>query len=145
MKRLPWLFVVALGVPLAAQSRPDFSGEWKGSTSPLSIKQTATTLTVTTGFDTRTYNLDGSETRWTTPRGSQMTARVRWVQSAMVVETRTVSTIGSWTDMEVYSLDHGKSAAAPELSVVHVFTREAAPMMGTTITTYTRQAGPQSN
>src|SRR5688572_4157850 len=145
MKRLALLSVVALalGVQLSAQSRPDFSGAWRGSTALLSIKQSATTLTVTKDSETRTYNLDGSESRWTSARSGQMTARIRWVQSALVIETRIVSSIGTWTDMEVYSLDHGKTFEAPQLSVVYVFTREAGPMMGTTVTTYTRQTSPQ--
>jgi hypothetical protein len=145
MKRLALVPVIALaiGVQLSAQERPDFSGAWRGSTALLSIKQSPTTLTVTKDSETYTYNLDGSESRWTGPR-SQKTARVRWVQSALVVETRTISPTGSWTDMEVYSLDHGKSFGAPQLSVVYVFTRETGPMMGTSVTTYTRQASPQS-
>lgn len=145
MKRIVWLFVfaVSLSLQVSAQSRPDFSGAWRGSTGPLTIKQSASTLTVTKGSDTRNYNLDGSESRWTNANGSQMTAHVRWVQSALVVETRTSGAVGSWTDLEVYSLDHGTSSSAPRLSVVYVFTRETGPMMGTTVTTYSR-ASPGS-
>ena len=144
MKRIVCLLVliaVTSGGRLSAQaprSRPDFSGSWSGPSVALTITQNATTLTVTKGPETRMYNLDGSERRWTNATGGQFTARARWVQSALVIETMTVGSIGSWTDLEVYSLDHGREASAPQLSVVYVFTREAGPMMGTSVTTYAR-------
>ena len=139
MKRLAWILVVAIALTqcLDAQARPDFSGAWNGAGASLTIKQDAKTLTVTTGVDTRTYNLDGSDSRFEkkTDRGtvSQLTAQVRWVGSALLITTTTVSSIGTWQDLEVYSLDYG-----PKLTVVQVGTQTTRPMMYTTTTTYTR-------
>ena len=139
MRRLAWCFVVAITLcgRVTAQNRPDLSGTWRAPSSLLTIKQDATTLTVTKGSDTRTYNLDGSTSRIEGPRSVQ-TAQVRWAQSALVIEMSTVSSVGSWTDLQVYSLDHGSTFGDPKLSVVYVFTRETSPMMGTEVTTYTR-------
>lgn len=140
MRRLIWLVVfvvIAHGGSLSGQSGPNFSGTWTAPSSMLTITQDATTLTVTEGAATRIYNLDGTPSRFQTSGShgaSQHTAHARWVQSALVIETTTISSIGRWTDLVVYSLDYG-----PRLSVVHVGTQTRSPMMSTTVTTYTRR------
>ena len=138
MKRASWLFVVVVVIGLdrglPAQSRPDFSGTWNASGSRLTIKHDAATLTVNDGSETCVYILDGSESRVERPGATetgQLTARTRWVQNALLIEARTVSKIGTWTDLEVYSLDYG-----PQLSVVRVYTQTRSPAMGTEVTTY---------
>ncbi len=99
--------VVALAVAGYAQ-KPDFSGTWtaepaadagaggggggRGPGGPMTVKQTATELSVETqgrnGPQTRTYKLDGSETDM--PMG-QMTAKVsaKWDGSKLVITTKT--------------------------------------------------------
>jgi hypothetical protein len=128
----------ASGVPKqVGPVRPDFSGAWSGSGKLLTIQQNATTLAVTEGTQKRTYNLDGSESRFegaaTNQYRSQMTARTRWVGSALVIETTTVSSIGTWQDLEVYSVDYG-----PKLSVVQIGTQTTHPLMYTTVATFTK-------
>jgi hypothetical protein len=135
MRRVGWLLLfVALtcGGLVSAQSRPDFSGAWTAPGKSISIKQDAATITVGDGRDARIYNLNGSESRFDVGR-SQMTARGRWAGSAFVVEVTTVSPIGTWTDVEVYSMDYGQ-----KLSVVQVRTQTTAPMMYTTVDTYSK-------
>jgi hypothetical protein len=101
-------FVVALAVAGYAQ-KPDFSGAWtpdvdpaaaapaaggggRGGGGPMTVKQTATELSVETqgrnGPQTRVYKLDGSETEM--PMG-QMTAKVsaKWDGSKLVITTKT--------------------------------------------------------
>jgi hypothetical protein len=137
MHRFAWILAVitiAVTARVGAQARPDFSGTW-GSPASLTIKQDARTLTVTTGGETRTYNLDGSDSRFErrSDRGttSQLTSQATWVGSALVITTTTVSSIGTWEDLEVYSLDYG-----PKLTVVRVGTQTTRPMMYTTTTVY---------
>ena len=101
--------VVALAVAGYAQ-KPDVSGVWtpdvdpaaaaaaagggggRGGGGPMTVKQTATELSVETqgrnGPQTRTYKLDGSETEM--PMG-QMTAKVsaKWDGSKLVITTKT--------------------------------------------------------
>jgi len=102
--------VVALAVAGYAQ-KPDFSGTWtpepaadaaaapaggggggRGGGGPMTVKQTATELSVETagrnGPQTRTYKLDGSETDMTM---GQMTAKVsaKWDGSKLVITTKT--------------------------------------------------------
>jgi len=138
MKRLGCLLAliaVTVGGRLTAQqSRPDFSGAWTTPKSSLSIRQDATTLTVSEGTEARTYNLDGSDSRFSNARGTQYTARTRWVGSALVISTTTVSQIGTWEDLQVYSMDYG-----PKLTVVNVFTQTTRPMMGTETRTYQKR------
>jgi len=96
--------VVALAVAGYAQ-KPDFSGVWtpepaadaaagggRGPGGPMTVKQTATELSVETqgrnGPQTRTYKLDGSETE---VQMGQMTAKVsaKWDGSKLVITTKT--------------------------------------------------------
>jgi hypothetical protein len=121
-----------------AQSRPDFSGTWNAPGSPLTItiRQDDRTLTIGQGPDARIYNLDGSDSHFQATGRigvSQLTAHARWVGAALVIATTTVSPIGTWEDLEVYSLDYGS-----KLSVVQVGTQTTSPMMSTTVKTYTK-------
>ena len=92
MRRFAWLLIViatTFGGAFSAQSRPDFSGVWVAEGSTIGIRQDGATLAITsgTGTETRTYNLDGSESRFeTTGRSgaSQLNAQARWVGSALV-------------------------------------------------------------
>jgi hypothetical protein len=102
--------VVALAVAGYAQ-KPDFSGVWtpdvdpaaaaaaaggggggRGGGGPMTVKQTATELTVETqgrnGPQSRVYKLDGSETDM---QMGQMTAKVsaKWDGSKLVITTKT--------------------------------------------------------
>jgi len=101
--------VVALAVAGYAQ-KPDFSGTWtpepaadaaaaaggggggRGGGGPMTVKQTATELSVETqgrnGPQTRVYKLDGSETE---VQMGQMTAKVsaKWDGSKLVLTTKT--------------------------------------------------------
>jgi hypothetical protein len=134
MKRLVLVLILAagsLGNPVTAvQSRPDFSGAWTGPAGSLTIQQNEGTLTVSEGADVRTLNLDGSAGRFA-KGDTQYTARTRWVGSALVVSITTASPVGTWEDLEVYSLDYG-----PTLTVVYVGTQTRRPMMFTQTRTY---------
>ncbi len=101
--------VVALAVAGYAQ-KPDFSGVWtpdvdpaaaapaggggggRGGGGPMTVKQTATELSVETqgrnGPQTRSYKLDGSESDM---QMGQMTAKVsaKWDGSKLVITTKT--------------------------------------------------------
>jgi hypothetical protein len=128
------VFVVALAVAGFAQ-KPDFSGTWtldpeasgmagggapgggapggggggggRGMAGPMTIKQTADTLTIETttgrGPVTRTYKLDGSETEI---QMGQATAKAsaKWDGSKLVITMKTDQ--GEQT--ATYSLDGGK-------------------------------------
>jgi len=117
-------FVVALAVAGYAQ-KTDFSGTWtpepaadaaaapagggggRGGGGPMTVKQTATELSVETagrnGPQTRTYKLDGSETEM--PMG-QATAKVsaKWDGAKLVITTKTEA--GEQT--QTWSLADGK-------------------------------------
>jgi hypothetical protein len=116
--------VVALAVAGYAQ-KPDFSGVWtpdvdpaaaaaaggggggRGGGGPMTVKQTATELSVETagrnGPQTRTYKLDGSETDM---QMGQMTAKVsaKWDGSKLVISSKTDN--GEQT--QTWSLADGK-------------------------------------
>jgi hypothetical protein len=118
------VLVVALAVAGYAQ-KPDFSGTWtpepaadaaaggggRGMGGPMTVKQTATELSVETqgrnGAQTRTYKLDGSETEVTM---GQMTAKVsaKWDGSKLVLTTKTEN--GEQT--QTWSLADGKLTIA---------------------------------
>jgi hypothetical protein len=97
--------VVALGLTAYAQ-KPDFSGTWtpdvaadaaggggggRGMGGPMTVKQTADTLTIERtggrGPSTQTYKLDGSETDI---QMGQMTAKAsaKWDGSKLVITTK---------------------------------------------------------
>jgi hypothetical protein len=116
--------VVALAVAGYAQ-KPDFSGTWtpdvaadattttppagggRGGGGPMTVKQTADTLTVETqgrnGPQSRAYKLDGSETDMTM---GQMTAKVsaKWDGSKLVITTKT----DNGESTQTWSLADGK-------------------------------------
>lgn len=112
--------VVALAVAGYAQ-KPDFSGVWtpepaadaggggggRGPGGPMTVKQTATELSVETqgrnGPQTRVYKLDGSESE---VQMGQMTAKVsaKWDGSKLVITTKTDN--GEQT--QTWSLADGK-------------------------------------
>ena len=98
--------VVALGLTAYAQ-KPDFSGTWtpdvaadaaggggggRGMGGPMTVKQTADTLTIERtggrGPSTQTYKLDGSETDI---QMGQMTAKAsaKWDGNKLVITTKT--------------------------------------------------------
>jgi len=136
MRRLAWLFliivIVADGRASTYAARPDFSGSWSASGRLLSIRQDATSLAVTSDSATRVYNLDGAESHFRLGR-AQVTARARWVGSALVVELTSILEAGTWQDMEVYSLDYQR-----QLIVVRIETTTDQPMMSTTTSVYMR-------
>jgi hypothetical protein len=117
------VIVVALAVAGFAQ-KPDFSGTWtpeapaaapagggggggRGGGGPMTVKQSATELSVETqgrnGAQTRTYKLDGTETE--VPMG-QATAKVsaKWDGNKLVLTTKTEQ--GEQT--ATWSLEDGK-------------------------------------
>jgi hypothetical protein len=122
------IIVVALAVAGFAQ-KTDFSGTWtpeanaaapaggggggggRGGGGPMTVKQTATELTVerTTGRgpQTSTYKLDGSESE---VQMGQMTAKVsaKWDGAKLVITTKTDQ--GEQT--QTWSLDGGKLTIA---------------------------------
>jgi hypothetical protein len=115
MKRLVLTaLVMAVVLPFSAiaQSKPDFSGTWNldasqsdmgrggrggrggGGAASITIKQTATTLTIESqgrgGTQTLTYKLDGSESTNEMPgRGGATTAtsKAHWDGAKLIVET----------------------------------------------------------
>lgn len=96
-----------------AQAKPDFSGTWTpepaagapagggapgggggrgGFGGPMTVKQSATELSVETqgrnGAQTRTYKLDGSETKITMGQ-MEATATAKWDGNKLVITTKT--------------------------------------------------------
>jgi len=144
MRRLSVVIIaLALALPAAAwaQGKPDFSGSWtlnteksdpppqrggggggggRGGGGPQTIKQTATTLSITTqgrgGEQTRTYNLDGSEsTNKVMGRGGEMEikSKAKWDGSKLVIENSMDMGNGPMTTTETRSL----SADGKEMTV----------------------------
>jgi hypothetical protein len=142
MTRLAWV-VAVVGIVISgrvsAQTRPDFSGVWVGSDKSMVLQQTGSTLTVNEGTQRKAYNLDGSESRFQFGR-SEMTAQARWFGSALVVSIATVSPIGEWETVEVYSLDYG-----PKLSVVEVGSQTTRGVMYTNVKTYAKTTSSARN
>lgn len=122
------VIVVALAVAGFAQ-KPDFSGTWtpepnpaaaaggggggggRGMAGPMTVKQTATELSVErqgrNGAMTTTYKLDGSETDI---QMGQMTAKAsaKWDGSKLVITTKT----DNGESTQTWSLDAGKLTIA---------------------------------
>jgi hypothetical protein len=100
---------LALAMPIAAwaQSKPDFSGTWTmnaeksdpapqgrgggGGGGPITIKQTATELSITSegrqGPQTLTYKLDGSASTNPGRGGAEVKSTAKWDGSTLVIET----------------------------------------------------------
>ncbi len=96
-------------MPIAAwaQSKPDFSGTWtvnaeksdpppqggggRGPGGPITIKQTATELSITSegrqGPQTLTYKLDGTESTNPGRGGMEVKSKAKWDGSTLVIET----------------------------------------------------------
>jgi len=104
---------LAVATMAFAQAKPDFSGSWtpepaagvpagggggqgggggRGFSGPMTVKQSATELTVETtggrGPTTRTYKLDGSETKIQMGQ-MEATATAKWDGSKLVITTKT--------------------------------------------------------
>jgi hypothetical protein len=104
---------LAVATMAFAQAKPDFSGSWtpepaagapagggggqgggggRGFGGPMTVKQSATELTVETtggrGPTTRTYKLDGSETKIQMGQ-MEATATAKWDGSKLVITTKT--------------------------------------------------------
>ena len=102
--------IVALSIATIAfaQAKPDFSGTWtpdqpaaaapggggggRGGGGPMTVKQTATELTVESqgrnGAMTRTYKLDGTPTKVTMGQG-EATVTAKWDGNKLVITTKT--------------------------------------------------------
>jgi hypothetical protein len=137
MKRVLLAFL-ALGLiipfPARAQSKPDFSGTWTldasrsetpalgrggrgggrgggGAAGPVTIKQTATELTVEVNRGGQTvttvYKLDGTPTEVAGGRGGTGTAKAHWDGSKLVIETTRDIQGFSLNTKEVRTLDAG--------------------------------------
>src|SRR5438874_3241599 len=113
------ILMLALGLPAAtwAQSKPDFSGTWtfdaeksdpppqrqrgggggggggggRGPAGPITIKQSATELSITSegrqGPQTLTYKLDGSVSTNPGRGGMEVKSTAKWDGSTLVIET----------------------------------------------------------
>jgi hypothetical protein len=139
MKRL-LLMVIVMALAVAgmayAQAKPDFSGTWVldtaksdqmggpgggggrgGPAGPMTIKQTATELTVETkrgeNTMTQTFKLDGSESVNTMGQG-QSKSKATWEGDKLVVKTARETPNGTMESTNTYSL----SADGKELTMV---------------------------
>ena len=109
------VLALALAMPIAAraQAKPDFSGTWtmnaeksdpppqrgggggggggRGPGGPITIKQTATELSITSegrqGPQTLTYKLDGSVSTNPGRGGMEVKSTAKWDGSTLVIET----------------------------------------------------------
>jgi hypothetical protein len=120
----------AIVTPLAAQSRPDFSGTWvmDAKTAPpgitaltLVVKQDAKTINIVTDVNTamgaqkvtNVFNLDGSESKnsMSGPAGKvETTSTVGWEGSALIVATKASVQGQELSQNEKWSLaDDGKT------------------------------------
>ena len=110
---LLFVLVAVLAMPIAAraQAKPDFSGSWtlnaeksdpppqrgggggggRGPAGPITIKQTATELSITSegrqGPQTLTYKLDGSVSTNPGRGGAEVKSTAKWDGSTLVIET----------------------------------------------------------
>jgi hypothetical protein len=112
--------VLAVATIAFAQAKPDFSGTWapeadaaaagggggRGMAGPMTVKQTATDLTVEregrNGKTSTTYKLDGSETKVTMGQ-NEGTATAKWDGSKLVISTKA----GEFASTQTWSLDAG--------------------------------------
>ena len=120
--------VIALAMSGYAQKKADFSGTWtpdvpadaaaapaggggRGGGGPMTVKQTADTLSVETtgrnGAQTRAYKLDGSETEITMGQAT-VKATAKWDGDKLVITTK--SEQGEQT--QTWSLADGKLTIA---------------------------------
>jgi hypothetical protein len=113
--------VLAVATLAFAQAKPDFSGTWTPEVDPaaatggggrgmgggpLTVKQTATELTVDSqgrgGPQTRVYKLDGTETKITMGQ-NEATATAKWEGNKLVINTK----FGENAQTQTWSLDGG--------------------------------------
>lgn len=113
--------VFAVATLAFAQAKPDFSGTWspeadpaaaaggggRGMGGPMTVKQTATDLTVERtgrggGTQSTTYKLDGSETKVTMGQ-NEGTATAKWDGNKLVISTKA----GEFATTQTWSLDGG--------------------------------------
>ena len=113
--------VLAVATIAFAQAKPDFSGSWtpdapaadaaggggRGMGGPMTVKQTATELSVETagrgGQQTRVYKFDGSETKFPMGQGGEAVATAKWDGNKLVITTK----VGENTNTQTWSLDGG--------------------------------------
>jgi hypothetical protein len=102
---------------MAFAQKPDFSGSWtpedsgggggRGMMGPMTVKQTATDLTVEregrNGKMTTTYKLDGSETKVAMGQMGEGTATAKWDGNKLVITTK----MGENATTQTWSLDAG--------------------------------------
>jgi hypothetical protein len=146
MKRLV-LFAMVMALAVAgmayAQAKPDFSGTWaldtaksdqmagpggggggRGMGGPMTIKQTATELSITRGENTQTYKLDGTENTITMGQATaKATAKVDG--GKVVIKTVRETPNGTMESTATYSL----SADGKELTVVNASARGERKMV----------------
>jgi hypothetical protein len=111
--------VLAVATLAMAQAKPDFSGTWapegdaaagggggRGMMGPMTVKQTATDLTVDregrNGKISTTYKLDGSETKISMGQ-MEGTASAKWDGNKLVITTKA----GENTSTQTWSLEGG--------------------------------------
>ena len=132
-----FVIVLALAMPIGAwaQAKPDFSGSWtlnaeksdappqrgggggggggggRGPGGPITIKQTATELSITSegrqGPQTRTYKLDGSVSTNPGRGGAEVKSTAKWDGSSLVIETTQDMNGTAVTSVEKRRLDNG--------------------------------------
>jgi hypothetical protein len=113
--------ILAVATIAMAQAKPDFSGSWapeadaaaggggggRGMGGPMTVKQTATELTVEregrNGKMSTTYKLDGSETKVTMGQMGEGTATAKWEGNKLVISTK----MGDNATTQTWSLDGG--------------------------------------
>jgi hypothetical protein len=112
--------ILAVATIAMAQAKPDFSGSWapegdaaaagggggRGMGGPMTVKQTATELTVErqgrNGQMSTTYKLDGSESKISMGQ-MEGTATAKWEGNKLVITTKA----GDNTSTQTWSLDGG--------------------------------------
>jgi hypothetical protein len=100
--------VLAVATVAFAQGKPDFSGTWtpepaaagtgggggggRGMAGPITIKQTADALVIEQSMGdnkvTRTYKLDGSESKNPGRGGAEMVSTAKWDGGKLVITTK---------------------------------------------------------
>ena len=139
-RRSLFVFALALALPIAAwaQSQTDFSGTWtlnaeksdpppqrggggRGPGGPITIKQTASELAITSegrqGPQTLTYKLDGSESTNPGRGGMEVKSKAKWDGATLVIETTRDVNGTAVTTTEKRRLDNGGKDMIVELSI----------------------------
>jgi hypothetical protein len=140
-----FVLALALAMPIAAwaQAKPDFSGTWtmnaeksdpppqrggggggggggRGGGGPITIKQTATELSITSegrqGPQTLTYKLDGSVSTNPGRGGMEVKSTAKWDGSTLVIETTQDMNGTAVTSIVKRRLDNGGKSIIQETS-----------------------------